>query len=81
MKEEIEHLLEYLWDEEENYYSLCLFEEYGDEEDSPFLWFENADFGDREVLQKILNEDYCSGHIFLTLVALKLKNDTINYTN
>jgi hypothetical protein len=75
MKKEIENLLEYFWDDEEDHYALCLFEEYGDRDDSPFIWFENADLGDREVLQKLLDKDYCSGHIFLTLVALKLKNE------
>lgn len=69
----INHILEYLWDEESNHYSLCLFEEYGDEEDSPYMWFENVDMGDREVWKEILNKGYLAGHIFMTLVRLKLQ--------
>lgn len=72
LKNTIQYLLDYYLEDEEKDYSLCLFEEYGDEKDSPFMWFENLDLGDRKVWKEIIEKDYCSGHIYLYLLKLKL---------
>ena len=72
IKESIQDVLDMYYKDEESHYSLCLFEDYGDERDSPFMWFENLDLGDKKVLQEIIDKDYCSGHIYLSLLKLKL---------
>lgn len=72
LKQAIQEVIDMYYKDEEDHYSNCLFEDYGDEENSPFMWFENLDLGDREVWKEIIEKDYCSRHIYLSLLKLKL---------
>lgn len=69
IKESIQEVLDMYYKDEESHYSLCLFEDEGEEVAE---WFENLDMGDKKVLQEIIDKDYCSGHIYLSLLKLKL---------
>lgn len=73
VKQAIQEVINMYYKEEEDHYSVCLFEDYGgDDDNSPFMWFENLDLGDKEVWKEIIQKDYCSGHIYLSLLKLKL---------
>ena len=72
LKQAIQEVIDMYFEDEEEHYSLCLFEDYGDEEDSPFIWFENLDLGDREVWKEIIEKNHIPNHIYLSLLKLKL---------